>query len=58
MDTGGYLPGGKSGRGMKLTADLNVVPRLRKELYLHFPISLNGVVLNYGIFALLPFVMF
>jgi hypothetical protein len=37
----------RQGGGVKLTTDLNLVPRSRKvELYLHFPICLHGILLN------------
>lgn len=42
-----FPPGGGVGRGVKLTADLSLVPRLRTvELYIHFLIRLCGVALN------------
>jgi hypothetical protein len=41
------FPGGKSGRGMKLTTHFHPLPRSRKvDLYIHSPICLHGVVLN------------
>jgi hypothetical protein len=41
------FPGGKSGRGSKLTTHLLLVPRSRMvELYLHSLIRLHGIVLN------------
>jgi hypothetical protein len=41
------LPGGLSGRGVKLTTHLHLVPRSRKvEPYLHSPTRLHGIVLN------------
>jgi hypothetical protein len=48
MDNGGYFPGEKKwGRGMKLTTHLQLVHRSRRvELYLHFHISLYGIVFN------------
>jgi hypothetical protein len=43
----GLYPRGYSGRGMKLTTDLHLVPRSRMvELYLYSPICLHGIVLN------------
>jgi hypothetical protein len=44
MDTGGNA----AGWAVKLTTLLDLVPRSRMvELYLHSPIRLSGVVLNY-----------
>jgi hypothetical protein len=41
MGTVGCFPGGKYGRGVKLTTELHLVPRLRiVELYLHFLIRI------------------
>jgi hypothetical protein len=41
-------PQGKRSKGMKLTTYLHLVPRLRMgELYLHSPICLHGIALNY-----------
>jgi hypothetical protein len=38
MDTGGLFPREKSGKGVKLTTDLHLVPRLRMvKLFLHLP---------------------
>jgi hypothetical protein len=46
MDTG-VSPLGQSGRGVKLTTHLHLVPRSRKvELYLHSPICHHGIVFN------------
>jgi hypothetical protein len=43
MGTGG----GGSGRGLKLTTNLQLLPRARKCGSIHpFPIRLHGVVLN------------
>jgi hypothetical protein len=47
MNTGGSFLWGQSGRGVKLTTHLHLMPSSRKvELYLHFPICLYGIVLN------------
>jgi hypothetical protein len=48
MGTGGSFLGGKSGRGVKLTAHLQLVPRSGKcgSIYTSLPICLLGVVLN------------
>jgi hypothetical protein len=44
----GYL--GKSGREEKLTTHPHLVAKPRMvELYLHFPIYLHGVMINYPI---------
>jgi hypothetical protein len=43
----GLFPRGQSGRGVKLTTHLQIVPRSRNVyLYNHFPIRLHGAVLN------------
>jgi hypothetical protein len=43
----GLFHDGKSGRGVKLTTQLHLEPRIRMmELYLHSPIRLNGVMLT------------
>jgi hypothetical protein len=43
MGTGGSFPKGKSGRGLKLTTHLRLVPRSKNmELQLHSPIRLHG----------------
>jgi hypothetical protein len=43
----GLFPREISGRGVKLTTHLHLVPRLRMvELYLHSPIRLYGMVLR------------
>jgi hypothetical protein len=48
MCTGGSFPRRQSGRGVKLTTHLYLVPRSRMlELYLHSPICLHGIVLNW-----------
>jgi hypothetical protein len=47
MDIGGSFPRGKSDGAVKLTTHLHLSPRSRiVELYLHFHISLHGLVLN------------
>jgi hypothetical protein len=44
----GFFPGRQSGRGMKLTNYLNLMPRSRmEELYLHSFTRLQGMVLKY-----------
>jgi hypothetical protein len=46
----GALPRGYSGQGVKLITYLHLVSRSRMmELYLHSPISLHAVALNYKI---------
>jgi hypothetical protein len=48
MGIGGSFQGTKAAQGVKLTTYLCLVPRSRMvELYIHFPIRLHGVVLNY-----------
>jgi hypothetical protein len=43
----GLLPRGQSGRDVRLTTLLCVIPRTRTvEVYLHSPICLHGIVLN------------
>jgi hypothetical protein len=39
----GYQGGSKSGQGVKLITHLQLVPKY-VEMYLHFPISLHGVM--------------
>jgi hypothetical protein len=47
MGTGDSFPSGKSGRGIKLTTHLQLVPGSRKCESIHpLPIRLHGVVLN------------
>jgi hypothetical protein len=47
MGTGDSSPVCRAAGGVKLTTHLHLVPRSRMmELYLHFPIRLDGVVLN------------
>jgi hypothetical protein len=47
MGTGGLFPWVYSGRGVKLTTHLHLVPRSRMlELYFHSPIYLYGIALN------------
>jgi hypothetical protein len=49
MGTWGYFTEGKAPEGVKLTAYLNLVPRLRTaELYIYSPIGLHGVLLSIG----------
>jgi hypothetical protein len=49
MGTRGAFSERQSGLGVKLITHLTLVPRSRMvELYLHFPIRLHGVVLNYA----------
>jgi hypothetical protein len=46
MRTGGFAPGDKAVRGVKLTTHLHLVPRSRLvELYLHSPTRFHVVVL-------------
>jgi hypothetical protein len=48
MGTRDYFPGGESGKGVKLTVHLQLVPRSRKCGSIHpLPIRLHGVVLSY-----------
>jgi hypothetical protein len=48
VGTAGSFPRGKNGRGVKLTTYLHLVPKVRiVGLYLHSPICLHGIVLNY-----------
>jgi hypothetical protein len=43
----GLSPRGKSGRGMKLTNHLQLLPRSEYvDRYIHFPIRLHGLVFN------------
>jgi hypothetical protein len=43
----GLFPRGYSGRGVKLTTHIHLVPSSRKvELYLHSLLRLHGIVLN------------
>jgi hypothetical protein len=43
----GLFPRGQSGRDVKLTTHLQLVPRSRKvDLYIHSPLRLHGVVLK------------
>jgi hypothetical protein len=45
--TGGPISRGTSGKGMKLTTQRQLVPRLSKRgLYIHTPMRLHGVVLR------------
>jgi hypothetical protein len=47
VGTWGFFPGGKSGKDVKLTTHLHLLPKSRMvELYLHSPIRLHGIVLN------------
>jgi hypothetical protein len=55
ISTGGSFPRGRAARDMKLTIHLQLTPRSGMvEPYLHSPINLHGVKLNYCI-QLLPF---
>jgi hypothetical protein len=50
MCIGRLFSWGQIGRDVKLTTSLHLVPRSRMvELYLHSPMCLHGVVLNYTI---------
>jgi hypothetical protein len=47
MGIGVSFHGGKAARGVKLTTHLHLVAKSRNvELYLNFPICLNGIVLK------------
>jgi hypothetical protein len=47
MGTGGFSPGSRSDRDMKLATQFYLQPMSRMvELYLHYPIHLHGIVLN------------
>jgi hypothetical protein len=58
----GLFPWGLSGRGVKLTTHLKLVPESRKVhllVYIHSPIRFHGVVLNYlSIGKTLPFYIY
>jgi hypothetical protein len=44
------FPSGYSGRGVKLTTHLRLLPKFKRsvvELFLHSPIRLDGLVLSY-----------
>jgi hypothetical protein len=44
----GHFPRRQSGRGVRLTTNLHLVPSSRISVpYLHFPLRLHGLVLNY-----------